>query len=127
MCMLDAYCWPQSATAGDSVDLMVSSDQSIGLLEIVRVGATEILVDSRQLTGLAAQVVPDDVGRNGCGWDPTLQIEIDPAWKSGFYLARLTNGMDTTGAFFVVKATKPGNALLVLSTTMQYTLDQGVS
>jgi hypothetical protein len=115
--MLDAYCWPQSATAGDSVDLMVSSDQSIGLLEIVRVGATEILVDSRQLTGLAAQVVPDDVGRNGCGWDPTLQIEIDPAWKSGFYLARLTNGMDTTGAFFVVKATKPGNALLVLSTT----------
>ena len=115
--MLDAYCWPQSATAGETIDLMVTSDRSSSSLEIVRVGAREQVVDSRQLDDLFEQPVPDDVGRNGCGWQATLQIEIDPTWTSGFYLARLSNNADTTGAFFVVKATEPGDALLVLSTS----------
>lgn len=64
------------------------------------------------------QPVPEDVGPNGCDWQPTVNIEIDSAWASGFYLVRL-RGADgeTAEAFFVVKATETGDALLVLSTS----------
>jgi len=89
----------------------------MGLLEVVRVGATERVVHTQQLDGLSEQPVPGDVGRNGCGWQPISRIEIDAAWTTGFYLVRVSAGAESANAFFVVKATSPGEALLVLSTS----------
>ena len=115
--MLSAYCWPQSAKPGETIDVMVSSDHGSCTLEIVRLGAQAQVIETHALSDLAIQPIPEDVGHNGCDWKPTVQITLQDEWTSGFYRLQLGNDHDAADAFFVVKATKPGNALLVLSTT----------
>ncbi len=121
--MIEGYCWPQSGQAGDVVELFVSSlRQSTAEVQIVRIGASETVVETQTITGVVDQGVPDDVAVNGCGWSPNLNIEIDPAWPTGFYLVRLsTDDGSISEAFFVVRAApnraSPGSTLLVLSTS----------
>ncbi len=115
--MLDAYCWPQSAKAGELIEVMISSQAANCSLAIVRLGAEAEQVEAREVTGLQEQPVPADVGHNGCRWTPSLTIEVDAAWRSGFYRVEVSSGTERADAFFVVKATVPGRALLVLSTT----------
>ncbi len=118
--MLDAYCWPQSGTAGDAIDLMVSGDTSRCTVLVVRVGAAEEPVLGPRSLGVPDQPVPDDVAVSGCGWEPTITIEIDEAWRPGFHLVQLeADDGDTAEAFFVVRrhASSPSAAVLVLSTS----------
>ncbi len=116
--MLDAYCWPQSARAGETIDIMISSDHASCTVELIRVGLQDLAVAEFADVPVGQQPVPADVGSDGCGWEPTLQVTVDQAWKTGFHLVRLTAPDGSTSeAFFVVKATEPGDALLVLSTS----------
>ena len=115
--MIAGYCWPQSGVAGDTIDLMISATGETCRAEVLRIGADERLVSSWDVPA-AEQQVPDDCATEGCGWAPSLSIEIDSAWQPGFHLVRL-HGQDgeVAEAFFVVRAVEPGETLLVLSTS----------
>lgn len=115
--MIGGYCWPQSGVAGESIDLMVSGPEGLCRVEVARIGADEVLARSWNVT-VDEQPIALNCASEGCGWTPTLSIEIDPAWRPGFHLVRMTaaNG-ETAEAFFVVRATEPGETLLVLSTS----------
>ena len=121
--MLAGYCWPQSGTAGETIDLAISADRLTCDVEVIRVGRDEQQVAVFKDVPVSDQPVPDDVAEGGCRWVTTLAIEIDPAWSSGFYLVRLLatggepDGPESAEAFFVVRAREPGKALLVLSTS----------
>lgn len=121
--MLAGYCWPQSGVAGETITLAVSADRPTCDVELVRVGRNEQRVAMFSDVPVSDQPVPADAATAGCGWESTLKIPIDSEWSSGFYLLRLrTSGngsepAETAEAFFVVRATEPGNALLVLSTS----------
>jgi len=114
--MLAGYCWPQSGQAGETISLAISSSAGDCRAVISRVGATETVVAEFEIAA-TQQPVPDDASVNGCGWDSSAQIQIDPSWQSGFYLIRLSVGDETAEAFFVVRASEPGDTLLVLSTS----------
>lgn len=116
--MISGYCWPQSGTAGQTIELAVSADQRTCVVDVVRVGRDEILVACYTEVPVFDQPVPEDAAENGCRWETTLEIEIDPAWASGFYLVRMkAQSGETAEAFFVVRATEPAQALLVFSTS----------
>ena len=116
--MIAAYCWPQSALAGDTVALAISSDVDFCDIELVRVGATDLTVARFEDVAVTNQPTPADASTKGCSWEETMPIQIEASWKSGFYLVKLTdqNG-EQAFAFFVVKATAPSTNLLVLSTS----------
>jgi hypothetical protein len=116
--MLAGYCWPQSARAGESLDLAVSSSDPTCSIVVARIGAEEVVVESIDDLEVAERSIPDGVEVDGCGWPSSLTITIDPSWQSGFYLVRLRNGSgEEAEAFFVVRASEPGDTLLVLSTS----------
>ncbi len=116
--MLDAYCWPQSAVAGQSIDLAISGSEGRCSLEVSRIGAEATVVLEEADVAVDEQPIPGDVGPSGCGWAPTVSFEIDTQWQTGFYLVRLgAPGGATAEAFFVVRASEPGDAILVLSTS----------
>ncbi|MDE0319263.1 MAG: hypothetical protein OXI97_05225 [Acidimicrobiaceae bacterium] len=115
--MIAGYCWPHSGSAGDTVDLMVSATGGSCRVDVLRIGASEQLAGTWEVT-VGEQPVPGDCATEGCGWDPSLSIDIDPAWQPGFYLVRLTAGDgEVAEAFFVVRAAEPSETLLVLSTS----------
>ena len=116
--MLDAYCWPQSGRPGDLIDLAISGDVGPCRVDVIRIGERSETVHTIADVSVAEQAVPDNVAVDGCGWDATVQLVIDPAWKTGFHLIRVTatNG-ETCDAFVVVRPAEPGDTLLVLSTS----------
>jgi hypothetical protein len=54
----------------------------------VRIGAKVEVV--KKITGIAGQqhAVPKDASARGCQWPVTFRFQIDPAWKSGYYMVR---------------------------------------
>lgn len=116
--MIAGYCWPQSALPGETVTIFTSADAATYSLAVARVGREAQSVFKRAgLPGLV-QVMPDDPGANGCNWQPTFELEIDPAWPSGLYLVRFTDDRDKRAdAFFVVRSTEPLSAMIVLATS----------
>ncbi|MEM7093041.1 MAG: N,N-dimethylformamidase beta subunit family domain-containing protein [Actinomycetota bacterium] len=118
--MIEGYCWPQSGTAGERIGLAASGDGPTFDVEVLRVGASEEHVARFEAVAIGRQPIPDnpvDVAEQGCDWDVVLEITIDPAWTTGFYLVRMSDGNGPVSeAFFVVRASVPGSTLLVLST-----------
>lgn len=116
--MIAGYCWPQSGTGGQTIELAVSADESACEIEVSRIGREERVVANFAGVAVSNQPVPDDVEALGCGWATTIEIEIDPAWPSGFYLVRMATASGSTAeAFFVVRSADPSRSLLVLSTS----------
>ena len=112
------YCWPQSVLPGETVTLHCHCEAAAYAVTVVRQGAPERTVfESASLPG-TAQTMPDDLASRGCGWSPSLDIVVDPDWPSGMYVVRLADeDGNVAEAFFVVRASEPADALLVLSTT----------
>jgi hypothetical protein len=116
--MIAAYCWPHSVLPGEFVDLYCSSSSARFDVEVVRQGRDDEVVHAATAVAGQEHPVPEDAAARGCRWPAALKIPIAANWRSGFYLVRLTGSAgDTTEAFFVVRATQPGAALLVLSTS----------
>lgn len=115
--MLAGYCWPQSGVAGDVIALAVSGSDPTCAVSVSRVGRDIVEVLADPVLVIDDQPVPGDVAENGCGWKPTLAIEITDDWQTGFYLVRLETEAERSHAFFVVRASEPGENLLVLSTS----------
>ncbi len=116
--MIAAYCWPQSVSPGESVDLHCSTSAAAFDVAVVRQGLDdETVYTSTDLTGIE-RATPADAAANGCGWPSSLKIATGDDWRSGLYLVRLTTpDGESTEAFFVVRAKRPGRSLLVLSTS----------
>lgn len=80
-CYTDALSYAPGAT----VRLQVSATAPVFRLEIVRDGATETPVLTRD--GIAArwQDTPDQCSVVGCGWETTFEFAIAEDWPSGAY------------------------------------------
>ena len=86
---IEAYSSRLSYRAGETVGLHVSTKAATYSVKVERCGAereTVWTVDSLPGSDLAP---PDDADSNGCGWPVSIEIEVDPSWRSGFYLVTL--------------------------------------
>ncbi|NNE74645.1 MAG: hypothetical protein HKN26_13340 [Acidimicrobiales bacterium] len=104
------YCWPQSAEVGQMVAVHLSSARAQPVdVEVARIGADRTVV--HQAAGVPAgdHATPPDAAAKGCGWPAAYQVEVDPAWASGYYEVVLTIDIDgkqrRSHAFFVVRPT----------------------
>lgn len=120
---IEAYCGRLSYRPGEQVELHVSTRAESYEIVVERWGAQREEV-WRTLESVFGEFHPPpaDADAHGCGWPVGLTIDVDPSWRSGFYLVTLTAagagpGRDTAHAGFVVRPTSPtGAPLLVLAT-----------
>src|SRR3954452_15958925 len=118
------YCWPQSVAAGEQVGLHLSSPGGRPTsVEIARVGAERTVVFADAAVEAGEHATPTNASTAGCGWPAATTIEVDPAWRSGYYEVVLeidVNGKTRRShAFFVVRpapATSGATILLALAT-----------
>jgi len=117
------YCWPQSAAAGESVALPLSSPQGLPVsVEVARVGAERTVVFSEDAVPADFHETPPNASSEGCGWPAAVTIDVDESWRSGYYEVVLTVDVDgrkrQSHAFFVVRPTLGAttSTLLALST-----------
>jgi N,N-dimethylformamidase beta subunit-like, C-terminal len=117
--MLDAYCWPLSASPGEPVMLHSSGDVDSCSIEVARDGAQREVVWRLDDIPVEAHHTPDDASANGCGWPASIDIPVDPAWRSGYYAVTLTAGVERADACFVIRpgADDAASILLVLATS----------
>ena len=116
--MIAAYFWPQSARPGEIVDIFCHTTSDRFRIEVNRQGVDSKTVAVHERIPGREQTVTGDIAAEGCRWDSTLELGIEPSWPSGFYLVRLEdNKGNKAEAFFVVRAESPGDAILVLSTS----------
>ncbi|MBA2624849.1 MAG: hypothetical protein H0U89_04515 [Acidimicrobiia bacterium] len=118
------YCWPQSVEAGGRVGLHLSSSGGRPVaVEVARIGRKRTVVLAPPAVEAGEHATPVDASSRGCGWPEALTIEVDPAWRSGYYEVVLE--IDVGGkarrdhAFFVVRppvGAPSAPRLLVLST-----------
>jgi hypothetical protein len=87
---VEAYCGQLSYRPGETVALHVSSRAARYRVEVARAGAAPTSVWS--LDGVAGvhHLAPADADAHGCDWPVALEIPLDPAWISGFYIVTLT-------------------------------------
>jgi|SRR5581483_8643379 len=117
------YCWPQSAAAGESVALHLSSPRGTPVsVEVARVGARREVVTRDGAVPADDHVTPADADTHGCGWPAAFAIDVGASWRSGYYEVVLDVDIDgkrrRSHAFFVVRpqATSRASILLALST-----------
>jgi hypothetical protein len=105
--VVTGYCWPQSACAGESVGLHLSSPQGRPVaVEVARVAAERTVVFAATVDA-DDHPAPPDAATRGCGWPAATTIAIDAAWPSGYYEVLLQNEvrgkLRESRAFFVVR------------------------
>jgi hypothetical protein len=126
---IEGYCSKQSVKAGDSIDIVVSTDPPVPFhIEFFRMGYYGGL-GARKMTTLGpfpgkAQPVPEVGPKNirECRWEPTTTLTIPDDWPSGVYLGRMTLEPpdETTGAWqsyviFIVRDERPAEILFQCS------------
>lgn len=104
---IEGYCWPLSASPGETIQFMVSGEGSSRAV-IQRHTSTSNAIDSVDVTAFdfvaAVQPVPATAGQSGCGWTESFSLTIPDSWTSGLYAARCTDESETTfDVTFVVK------------------------
>ena len=116
--MRGAYCWPQSAIAGERVAVCFGPNPGKVSVEIARQGLESITVLTQHNLESPQQLLPDNVSVKGVDWIPCLEFEIEQDWASGFYLVSVTDhDQRVSEAFFVVRSQQQLDAMLVLSTS----------
>ncbi len=119
---IEAYCGQRSVAPGEPLTVHVSSPRPICDITIERWGAERSTVT--ELTDVVVDdlSVPADASALGCGWPPTVTVEIPDDWRSGFYLVTCrargaAPGRDVSHAGFVVRPAHPTeDTLFVLAT-----------
>jgi len=102
------YCWPQSVVGGGWVSVHLSSagERPVSI-EVARVGAERTVVFTDDHVPAGDHATPADASSAGCGWPAACTIDIDPAWRSGYYEVTLDIEVDgrrrRSHAFFVVR------------------------
>ncbi|KAA5544642.1 hypothetical protein FYK55_10050 [Roseiconus nitratireducens] len=126
---IEGYCSRQSVRAGESIDIMVSTDPPQEfIIEIFRSGyyggrGARRMVQLGPFQG-RTQEVPSRGERQlrECRWDPAVTLTIPDDWPSGVYLGRLTTTSDASGfgywqnyVVFIVRDDRPADILLQCS------------
>lgn len=119
---IEGYCTPLS-TGGEPVALRVSTRAERYDVLVERWGRRREAVWSADALPGSFVPPPADADAAGCGWPVSVQIPVDPAWRSGFYLVTLTAidgapGREVAHACFVVRGQSEAHsrALYVLDT-----------
>ena len=126
---IEGYCSKQSVLAGDTIDIMVSTDPSTNFqIEIFRTGyyggrGARLMTKLGPLPG-KPQPIPA-VGEKRlreCRWTPSTTLKIPADWPSGVYLGRLTTLPDAADVpywqsyvIFIVRDTRRADILLQCS------------
>jgi hypothetical protein len=119
---IEGYCGRLSYRHGGSVALHVSTKSPTFDVTISRWGAVKEEVWALDGVPGKSTPPPTEADSQGCGWPVSVELEVDPGWRSGFYLVTMTAseapaGRDVAHAGFVLRPTEPQQpALLVLST-----------
>ena len=119
---VEGYCQQLSYAAGDTVGLCVSTEAARFSVAVSRWGSVrEHVWSARDVPGTLQQT-PATADASGCGWVPNVEIPVDAAWRSGFYLVELTVDdapaeRRTGQACFVVRSPGPRNTTLFVLAT----------
>ena len=126
---IEGYCSKQSVQAGESIDIMVSTNPperfQIGVFRTGYYGGrgARLMKTLGPFDGMT-QPTPEvgDRALVECKWEPTATLTIPDAWLSGVYLGRLTllTGDPTKAAWqsyvvFIVRDNRPADILLQCS------------
>ncbi len=126
---IEGYCSKQSVSAGESIDIMVSTDppERFGI-EIFRTGyyggrGARLMTTLGPFEGKAQPTPPiGEKNLRECRWEATTSLTIPADWPSGVYLGRLTllTGDPTKGAWqsyvvFIVRDDRPADVLVQCS------------
>ncbi len=127
---VEGYCSRQSVKAGESIDIMVSTNPECAFeLEIFRTGyyggkGARLMKKIGPLQGKKQETPeprkPDNM--HECNWEVSTSLQIPEHWVSGVYLGRLTTLPDTKDApywqsyvVFIVKDERPADILFQCS------------
>ena len=101
------------------MSLHVSGDVGSCSIEVARDGADRQVVWRADAVEIGLHPTPADAAASGCGWPATIEIPLDPAWRSGYYAVTLAAGDERADACFVIRPRleDPAPILLVLATT----------
>lgn len=129
--LIEGYCSKQSVAAGDSIDIMVSSDPATDFtIEIFRTGyyggaGARLMKKLGPFKGKTQPTPEPERGERQlyeCQWEPAVSLEIPDDWPSGVYLGRLTTTTDKTGfgywqsfVVFIVKDDRPADIVIQCS------------
>ncbi len=119
--VVTGYCWPQSVGPGEQVGLHLSSSAARPVrVEVARVGARREVVFSADAVPAGEHATPHDAASKGCGWPEALTLDVDPAWRSGYYEVVLEievgEKVRRDYAFFVVRPSPGTRLVLALAT-----------
>jgi hypothetical protein len=126
---IEGYCSNQSVQAGETLDIMVSTDppRRFGI-ELFRMGyyggrGARLMTTLGPFSG-RAQSTPTPGPRNlhECRWEPAATLTIPADWPSGVYLGRLTTLVDPDAepywqsyVVFIVRDDRPADILFQCS------------
>jgi N,N-dimethylformamidase beta subunit-like, C-terminal len=118
--VVTGYCWPQSVRAGEPVVLHLSSSGGRPVrVEVARIGGQRDVVFNADAVAAEEHEIPKDASANGCGWPAALTLDVDPAWRSGYYevVMEIDVGEKVRRdyAFFVVRPTPATRHRIVLA------------
>nr|WP_201723950.1 N,N-dimethylformamidase beta subunit family domain-containing protein [Rhodopirellula sp. SM50] len=126
---IEGYCSRQSVSAGESIDIMVSTDPAQAfVIEIFRTGyyggrGARLMTKLGPFDG-SVQPLPEagEKRLRECQWTPSVTLTIPEDWPSGVYLGRLSTLTDSTGfgywqnyVVFIVRDDRPADILLQCS------------
>ncbi|NND32002.1 MAG: hypothetical protein HKN76_05375 [Saprospiraceae bacterium] len=126
---IEGYCSAQSVKAGESIDIMVSTNPASTFeIEIFRTGyyggkGARLMQKMGPFRG-KIQPTPASGTKNlhACRWDTTTRLTIPEDWISGVYLGRLTTIPDSESEpywqsyiIFIVKDDRPADVLFQCS------------
>ena len=100
---IEGYASHTSVVAGDYIDFHVRADAPHRnfTLQIFRRGRQDELVSSATGAAFVPSGAQNDAALaiNGCAWPAATAARtvIQPQWRSGYYVARLTSGNAVTG------------------------------
>jgi hypothetical protein len=125
---IEGYCSRQSVSAGESIDIMVSTDPPTPCrIEIFRMGyyggrGARLMTTIGPIEGIAQPVPqPGEKALHECRWKASTTLTIPDDWVSGVYLGRLTTlpGPDApywqSYVVFVVTDDRPADVLFQCS------------
>lgn len=127
---IEGYCSRQSVAAGETLDIMVSTDPVQAFkIEIFRTGyyggrGARLMAELGPFPGKKQPIpVPQDDRRLiECQWEPATTLTIPADWPSGVYLGRLTTLSDASGhgywqsyVVFIVRDDRPADILFQCS------------
>jgi hypothetical protein len=126
---IEGYCSKQSVRAGESIDIMVSTDPPRRFaIEIFRMGyyggrGARLMAKLGPLGGTAQETpAPGAKNVHECHWEPATRLEIPADWLGGVYLGRLTTLVDPdvepywqSYVIFIVRDDRPAEILFQCS------------